>query len=165
MSQQSWSSQPAPQIQQPLQPPKEALASWGQRVGAYLLDFLVILPPYIVAIVGISIASSSGSMQGLGFALAAVGYIASIGIAIWNYVFRQGRTGYSLGKQALGIRLVSIRDGQPIGPGLTFVRGLAHILDSLPLNLGYLWPLWDDKRQTFADKVMSTVVARQKKDA
>jgi hypothetical protein len=24
--------------------------------------------------------------------------------------------------------------------------------------LGYLWPLWDAKRQTFADKICSTVV-------
>jgi hypothetical protein len=24
--------------------------------------------------------------------------------------------------------------------------------------MGYLWPLWDDKRQTFADQVMKTVV-------
>jgi uncharacterized RDD family membrane protein YckC len=28
--------------------------------------------------------------------------------------------------------------------------------------LGYLWPLWDDKRQTFADKICSTVVLDQK---
>jgi hypothetical protein len=40
---------------------------------------------------------------------------------------------------------------------------LAHILDSLPCYLGYLWPLWDAKRQTFADKVMGTVVIEQKK--
>jgi uncharacterized RDD family membrane protein YckC len=48
--------------------------------------------------------------------------------------------------------------GQPVGFGFAFVRQLAHVLDSLPLYLGYLWPLWDDKRQTFADKVCSTVV-------
>jgi hypothetical protein len=26
------------------------------------------------------------------------------------------------------------------------------------LYLGYLWPLWDAKRQTFADEICSTVV-------
>ena len=29
--------------------------------------------------------------------------------------------------------------------------------------LGYLWPLWDDKRQTFADKILSTVVVEMPK--
>jgi hypothetical protein len=27
--------------------------------------------------------------------------------------------------------------------------------------VGYLWPLWDDKRQTFADQVMKTVVIEE----
>jgi hypothetical protein len=34
---------------------------------------------------------------------------------------------------------------------------VAHLLDSIVCNLGYLFPLWDAKRQTIADKVMSTV--------
>ena len=50
-----------------------------------------------------------------------------------------------------------------LGGGMAFVRQIAHILDSLPCNLGYLWPLWDQKRQTFADKVLSTVVLDQPK--
>jgi uncharacterized RDD family membrane protein YckC len=24
--------------------------------------------------------------------------------------------------------------------------------------VGYLWPFWDDKKQTFADKIMRTIV-------
>ena len=31
------------------------------------------------------------------------------------------------------------------------------ILDAVAY-VGYLWPLWDDKRQTFADKIMRTIV-------
>ena len=44
---------------------------------------------------------------------------------------------------------------------MTFVRGLAHFLDSLPCYIGYLWPLWDTKRQTFADKIMNSVVVEK----
>ena len=32
-----------------------------------------------------------------------------------------------------------------------------HILDALTY-VGFLWPLWDAKRQTFADMLMRTVV-------
>jgi hypothetical protein len=49
-------------------------------------------------------------------------------------------------------------DGQPMGGGMAFVRDLAHIIDALPCYIGYLFPLWDARRQTFADKIMSTVV-------
>jgi uncharacterized RDD family membrane protein YckC len=44
---------------------------------------------------------------------------------------------------------------------MTFVRGLAHIVDSIPCDLGYLWPLWDSKRQTFADKICGTIVVQR----
>jgi hypothetical protein len=33
----------------------------------------------------------------------------------------------------------------------------AHYVDQLICYIGYLFPLWDDKRQTIADKLMSTV--------
>jgi len=50
-------------------------------------------------------------------------------------------------------------DGQPMGGGMCFVRDLCHILDALVCYLGFLWPLWDARRQClFADKIMNTVV-------
>ena len=32
--------------------------------------------------------------------------------------------------------------------------------DSIPGYLGYLWPIWDSRKQTFADKIMSTFVVQ-----
>ena len=139
-------------------------AEWIKRVGAYLVDMVVVLPGYLVALVGVAIASADNStVSALGLVLAVLGYVGIVAVVIWNMIVRQGRTGWSIGKQVLGIRLIGERTGEPIGPGLTFVRALAHILDSLPCYLGYLWPLWDQKKQTFADKIMGTVVIEQKK--
>ena len=139
-------------------------AEWIKRVGGYLVDMAVLLPAYLVAVIGVAIGSSDNDATStIGLVIAAVGYVAVFVIAIWNMIIRQGRTGWTIGKQVIGIRLIGERTGQPIGPGLTFVRALCHILDSLPCYLGYLWPLWDAKRQTFADKIMSTVVVEQKK--
>ena len=90
-----------------------------------------------------------------------VGLVTSLAFWIWNTCIRQGRTGYTIGKGMLGIKLISEHTGQPVGGGMSFVRQLAHIVDSLPCDIGYLWPLWDSKRQTFADKVMKTVVIVQ----
>jgi len=51
-------------------------------------------------------------------------------------------------------------DGQVVGAGTSVGRGFLHIIDGLPLYLGYLWPLWDAKKQTFADKIVQTVVVK-----
>ena len=83
------------------------------------------------------------------------------GLRVWNSVIRQGRTGYTLGKAAVGIRLVGVSSGEPIGAGLSFLRQLAHVVDSLVCYLGWLWPLWDSRNQTLADKIMGTVVVIQ----
>jgi len=80
-----------------------------------------------------------------------------IGIAVWNICLKQGSTGQSVGKGVIGTKLIGEETGQPIGALMAFVRQLAHILDGFCF-IGYLWPLWDDKRQTFADKIMKTIV-------
>jgi uncharacterized RDD family membrane protein YckC len=77
---------------------------------------------------------------------------------IWNYGYRQGTTGSSLGKSVMKIKVVSEVTGQPVGFGMSVVRQLAHIVDAIICFIGYLFPLWDAKRQTLADKIMTTVV-------
>lgn len=127
-------------------------AHWGLRVGGFLIDWLVGVVPYgIVAAVGA--AANSGG-------LIALGWLVWLVITVWN-LWRQGVTGYSVGKQVVGIKLIREADGQPIGGWMSIARQFVHILDALPCYIGFLWPIWDDKKQTFADKVMSTVVVRQ----
>ena len=63
-----------------------------------------------------------------------------------------------VGKSVLKIKVVSENSGQPIGFGLSIVRQLAHIVDAIICYIGFLFPLWDAKRQTLADKIMTTVV-------
>lgn len=46
---------------------------------------------------------------------------------------------------------------------MAFVRKLAHLLDRFACYLGWLWPLWDEKNQTFADKVCKTVFIKVNK--
>jgi len=52
---------------------------------------------------------------------------------------------------------VSEKTGQPIGFGVSVVRQIAHAVDAIICYIGFLFPLWDAKRQTLADKIMSTV--------
>lgn len=76
---------------------------------------------------------------------------------IWNYGYRQGTTGQSLGKSVMKFKVVSEVTGQPIGFAMSVVRSLAHFVDAIICFIGFLFPLWDSKRQTLADKIMTTV--------
>ena len=81
------------------------------------------------------------------------------GLAVWGYNrWYLGGQGQSIGKRTLGLTLIGESTGQPIGTLKAFLRDVAHILDTLACMVGWLFPLWDTKRQTFADKIMTTVV-------
>jgi uncharacterized RDD family membrane protein YckC len=155
--------------------PKEAFASWGKRVGAWLIDFGVFIAIFIIGYVlvvagaaasthidpvsGRRVANATASPAlAIGYILIIANWLAMVGFCIWNRWIRQGRTGQTVGKQKLGIKLVRADNGQPFGAGMCFVRDLAHYIDGMICYIGYLWPLWDGKRQTLADKICSTVV-------
>jgi uncharacterized RDD family membrane protein YckC len=119
-------------------------ASWIQRVGAYLID---VAPIIILEIIFVRI-----------FVIYLIVLLASIAWTAYNRWYRAGTTGQSLGKKVLNLRLVSEETGQPIGTLMAFVRDICHIIDSAICLVGYLFPLWDAKRQTIADKIVKTVV-------
>lgn len=129
------------------------LAGWGSRVAAALLDALLTVVPVVLAGIG---AGVTGAGEGLYIALA---YVGAFAVLIWNHV-RQGNTGQTVGKSALGLRLLREADGQVVGPGLSIGRYFVHFVDALPCYVGYLWPLWDARKQTFADKILKTVVIK-----
>ena len=87
----------------------------------------------------------------------AVFYLLALAYIVWNYGYKQGTTGSSIGKGIMKFKVVSEDTGQPIGFGMSIVRQLAHIIDGAICYIGYLFPLWDAKRQTIADKLIKTV--------
>ena len=130
-------------------------ASWGQRVLATLIDSVVIFALFIVlAIIGAILSGVSNALGGLFLFLA---YIALIAIAFY-FAYLTGKVGQSPGKKVIGIQVVHANTGQFIGGGMGIVRNLAHIIDQLICYIGYFLPLFDAKKQTIADKVMTTVV-------
>lgn len=121
-------------------------ANWGQRVGSYLIDAV---PVVILVIIGAATRN---------FAIVLLFDLAALVVSGYNRWYLGGTTGQSWGKKALNLKLVGDSTGAPIGAGLAFARDICHILDSLACYIGWLFPIWDAKRQTFADKILSTVV-------
>ena len=162
----------------PAGPSADSFTPWRTRVCAWLLDYL---PVSLLIGIGWAVlaatrettcvadiseydlgefcradASTVGTVSALAmFPLLALTYL------IWNLGYRQGVTGCSIGKSIMGFQLIGEKDGQPIGFAVSLLREFGYLL--LLAACGLLWfvavlyPLWDAKRQTVADKIMSTV--------
>jgi len=130
-----------------------AYAAWLTRVGAYIIDAL---PTWILIVIAGVLASHGGAGGGIGV----VFYLAALGWVAYNRWYKAGRTGQSLGKKATDTRLIGEQTGQPIGAGMAFVRDIAHIVDAVICYVGFLFPLWDAKKQTLADKIVHTLVVK-----
>jgi uncharacterized RDD family membrane protein YckC len=122
--------------------PSGPRAGFGQRLGAYLLD-------------GIGL----GIINGVLFAaLHTAGYAIAVAIGIGYFVYFEGSTGQTLGKRALGIRVVDFGSGNSIGYGRAFIRYIGRIVSAIPIFLGFFWMLWDKEKQTWHDKFANSVV-------
>lgn len=162
-----------PSVPYPTVLPRAAYTPWSTRVAAYLID---LVPLAVLAAVGqgIQFATAANSCvtdeTDSGYSLACSSHPSTLGVAaslvfgllavvfaVWNYGYRQGITGSSIGKSIMRFKVVGEATERPIGFGRSVLRQFAHIVDGLIFNVGYLFPLWDAKRQTIADKIMSTV--------
>jgi uncharacterized RDD family membrane protein YckC len=139
-------------------------ASWGRRLGAYLLDVLVIAVP-LIAIIGVALAAGSPEDENdSSWTAVAIAYLLTIVVPFVYFTLMHGReSGQTLGKKWLGIRVVDGSSGNSIGYGRAFGRYAISFVFGLfviPSILDYLWPLWDQKKQALHDKVVGSIVVR-----
>lgn len=153
--------------------PPDAYTPWLTRVFAWFIDYI----PYFV-ILGIGYGIEAATQEtacvtdtsefdlgdycatgnsSLGVAAVIIATLVGLAYLVWNYGYRQGTTGSSIGKSIMKFKVVSEKTGAPIGFGMSVVRQIAHVVDAIICYIGYLFPLWDPKRQTLADKIISTV--------
>jgi uncharacterized RDD family membrane protein YckC len=65
--------------------------------------------------------------------------------------------GQTLVQYAMGLRVVRV-DGKRMTVLRSLARWLGYFVSFVALGLGFLWVLWDDRRQGFHDKLVKTVV-------
>jgi len=126
-------------------------------VGAWLIDNIV---------AGIGISMTEAAYYDWGNGARAVAWVVLIIGVVWSLynAYLAGQTGQSTGKRILGIRLARYADGQVVGPAFALLRLFMNVvfwvICFIPGLLNYLWPLWDQKSQTWSDKIASSVVVR-----
>ncbi|ABM10992.1 RDD family protein [Mycolicibacterium vanbaalenii] len=131
------------------------LASWPARAGAITVDIL----PGLGVIVTTALLALTAPADGW------VRWMFIVALAVTFFLMAANRlvlpvaTGWTLGRALFGIA-VRRADGRPVGVLRVTGRELAHLLDTLAVFVGWLWPLWDRRRRTFADLLAGTEVYR-----
>jgi uncharacterized RDD family membrane protein YckC len=145
--------QPQPTTGPPWTPPtgpSGPRASFWQRFGAFLIDIIII--GGAGAIVVAVLALIDDSLYGIGYVF---WFVASLAYSIY---FTGGPSGQTIGKRILGIRVIDFGTGGSIGRGRAVIRYIGQIISSWICYLGFLWMLWDREKQTWADKMATSVV-------
>ena len=110
-----------------------------------------------------------GILRGVVFALALVSLaVLAAYVVWWLFTLRQGQTP---GKQLVGIRVIK-SSGEPSGWGYTFLRELvikglvggflSGMTAGIYFVVDHLWPLFDSDRQTLHDKMVETLVVKDR---
>jgi len=124
--------------------PSGPRAGFWRRFAAAFLDGLIL---GVIGFIGGVILGSDNAANVAGLLL---------GIAYYTYL--EGSTGQTLGKKALGIRVIDLKGGGSNGYGRAFIRYIGRFVSGIVLLLGYLWMLWDKEKQTWHDKFANSVV-------
>lgn len=116
-----------------------AVASIGDRLGAFLLDFLLVIVALVVVWIIAGLAFTAERTIGVGAGVFSLALIANFFLRNGYFIFCEihlgGRT---LGKWAVGLRVIS-RDGGPLSAEAVIARNLTRDLEFyMPLSAAVL---------------------------
>jgi uncharacterized RDD family membrane protein YckC len=129
------------------------LASFWERAAAQLLDVAWMLPlGMLLVLVGTALRGGQDLSPGADLMLQLISAL----IVILFWATRQATPG----KMLMRLRVVDADTGGTPPWTRLVARYLGYIVSGLPLGLGYLWMLWDPRRQCWHDRIAHTLVVR-----
>ena len=140
----------APAVQEPA--PNE-LAGWPIRAAAFTLDVL----PGVAVVATTALVWLAAPPQSLWWWVSISVLVGAALVTMVNRAVLPAILGWSLGRALFGLEVVR-PSGATVGVGRLMSRELAHLLDTLSVCVGWLWPLWDSRKRTFADLLLRTEV-------
>lgn len=138
------------------QGPQKAYASFGRRFIAAIIDAIIVFVvqfvltmPFPETAPGIQPTTGAMLAQIIGTLFALIYYV--------YFIYKEGATP---GKKLMKIRVVR-EDGQPITViGAILREVVGKFVSGIVIGLGYLWVLWDKKKQAWHDKIAGTIVVK-----
>jgi uncharacterized RDD family membrane protein YckC len=139
------------------------LASWGRRLAALLVDTLVLGVAIAAALFASGMQADDLRDQIEDGETLLIVVLFLIPEAIY-YTALIGSRSQTIGKKALGIKVVDADSRAPIGYPRAFKRWLStatlRAFFTLPTIVDHLWPLRDRRNQALHDKFAGSVVVR-----
>ena len=125
-----------------------SIAEFWPRFGAFMIDWvcIVVIWCFIGMLAGIL---GTSALWGLAALFAPAAYF----VGFW------GTTGRTPGYQATGLQLLKA-DGSKPTVSTAVARLVGYGISWTFFMLGFLWMLWDPRKQTWHDKIANTVVVR-----
>jgi Mce-associated membrane protein len=144
-------TQAAPSVAEPA--PNE-LADWHIRAASFVVDVV----PGAAVVVAMALLWLAAPQQSVWWWLSITVLVAAALVTMVNRVVLPAILGWSLGRALLGLAVVGQDGTAAVGVGRLMLRELAHLLDTVSACVGWLWPLWDSRKRTFADLLLNTEV-------
>lgn len=132
-------------------------ASLGRRLLAWVVDCLLVFGVFSISY--LDPGSYDPYAEPGEWVL--VPMLGAVALLFWNWGWRQGRTGQSLGKSLMGLKLVRADGSQrPVGVAFGVFRALLTLLSSIGLwgVISLLFAADSKKGQRLADRIFDTQV-------
>lgn len=139
-------------------PAASATAGLSVRFVARVADVvLILLPTWLIGVpLLLGWVGDSGTTVVVVFAL---GWAVVVGYEAWL----TAATGQTVGKRAVGIRVVDVESGAPPGRNASLLRAalppiLGILIPAFGWVIPYLWAVWDPHRRGLHDRLARTRV-------
>ncbi len=141
-------------------------ASWGARLGGYLLDGIFMnlaLVPLIGILMGMYMLAMDTKSAGIALMIYFIGFIGLFLIIHFYYVVQLNKHGRTLGKRIAGVRVLDAESKRYPTKLQAWGRYLSYIISGLILYIGFFLPLWTKKKQALHDFMAGTIVVQDEK--
>lgn len=119
-----------------------------------IIGFFTFVLATLIGIVGLVVQMFNSSEE---IPMDRIIILTGLVFGIIYYVGFWSSSGQTFGKSMLGIRVVG-KDGKKLNVGKAILRYIGYLISGIVLSLGFLWVLFDGKRQGWHDKIAGTYV-------
>ena len=130
-----------------------------RRLIAFLIDLLVIhLITYLIYLASTVLMGDLFRDDAASSISFAYKVLSSCFPALY-FIYFYGSTGQSPGKAFLHLKVLRA-SGESAGYGVAFLRYVGYLISVMVMGIGFIWIIFDGRKQGWHDKIAKTVVVR-----
>jgi uncharacterized RDD family membrane protein YckC len=128
-------------------------------VGGIILVGVIIGSIFVAGSGATGSQGAAAAGTGIGLLIYVIFYGGAFVFSLYNHIVLVVKNnGQTIGKKMMKVRIVK-EDGSPITYGDAFLRNVVgYIISSAICDLGFIWALFDARKQGWHDKIFKTLV-------